>query len=171
MSDSSSQAPAADDGRGAISTAGAGAAALSGLEILRRGVGNRDLASRPGIGRSLNFWLVEVEDGRVMFEGEPGVESLNPLGIIHGGWMMTVIDSACGCATMTALEPGVSYTTLETKVNMTRAIKPNSGVYRCEGKLLARGRQIITSEAYVTGPDGKLYAHGTSTCMVLRPRE
>jgi acyl-coenzyme A thioesterase PaaI-like protein len=71
---------------------------------------------------------------------------------------------------MTALEAGVSYTTLETKVNMVRAIQPNSGVYRCEGTLLARGRQIITSEAKVTGPDGKLYAHGTSTCMVLRPR-
>ena len=159
-----------DDGRGAFSTAGEGVAALSGLEIMRRGVANKDRASRPGIGRSLNFWLVEADDGRVVFEGEPGAESLNPLGIIHGGWMMTVIDSACGCATMTALEPGVSYTTLETKVNMTRAIKPNSGVYRCEGKLLARGRQIITSEAHVTGPDGKLYAHGTSTCMVLRPK-
>lgn len=171
MPDSPSKPAQADDGRGAFSTAGEGAAALSGLEIMRRGAANKDPSARPGIGRSLNFWLAEVEDGRVVFEGQPGVESLNPLGIIHGGWMMTVIDSACGCATMTALEPGVSYTTLETKVNMTRAIKPNSGVYRCEGKLLARGRQIITSEAHVTGPDGKLYAHGTSTCMVLRPRD
>jgi uncharacterized protein (TIGR00369 family) len=161
-------ADVADDGRGAFSTGGPGAAALTGLEIMRRGVGANK--ARPGIGRSLNFWITEVEDGRVVFEGEPGAESLNPLGIIHGGWMMTIIDSACGCATTTALEAGVSYTTLETKVNMTRAIKPNSGVYRCEGKLLSRGRQIITSEAAVTGPDGKLYAHGTSTCMVLRPQ-
>mgnify|MGYP003462263046 CR=1 FL=1 len=165
MSDSAKS----DDGRGAFSTAGEGAKGLSGLEIMRRGISSEP-SSRPGIGRSLNFWLVEADDGRVVFEGEPGVESLNPLGIIHGGWMMTVIDSACGCATMTALDPGDSYTTLETKVNMTRAIKPNSGIYRCEGKLLARGRQIITSEAAVTGPDGKLYAHGTSTCMVLKPK-
>ena len=114
--------------------------------------------------------LASGDDGRVVFEGEPGMESLNPMGIIHGGWSLTIIDSACGCATMTALEPGVGYTTLETKVNMTRAIQPNSGIYRCEGTLLARGRQIITSEAKVTGPDGKLYAHGTSTCMVLRPK-
>ena len=162
------KAAQADDGRGAFSSGAPDAAALSGLEIMRRGLGST--APRPGIGRSLNFWLVKVEDSVVAFEGEPGAESLNPLGIIHGGWMMTIIDSACGCATMTALEPGVSYTTLETKVNMTRAIKPNSGVYRCEGRLLARGRQIITSEATVTGPDGKLYAHGTSTCMVLRPQ-
>ena len=158
-----------DDGRGAFSTAAPGAAGKSGLELMRSGIG-ADISSRPGIGRSLNFWLAEVDDGRVVFEGEPGKESLNPLGIIHGGWMLTVIDSACGCATMTALEAGVSYTTLETKVNMTRAIQPNSGVYRCEGVLLARGRQIITSEAKVIGPDGKLYAHGTSTCMVLRPK-
>jgi uncharacterized protein (TIGR00369 family) len=156
-----------DDARGAFTTEGMGA--LSGLEIMRLGV-RPDRSGRPGIGNSLNFWLVEADDGRVVFEGEPGMESLNPMGIIHGGWSLTIIDSACGCATMTALEPGVGYTTLETKVNMTRAIQPNSGIYRCEGTLLARGRQIITSEAKVTGPDGKLYAHGTSTCMVLRPR-
>lgn len=168
MAESGSGKPV-DDGRGAFSTAAPGAAAKSGLEIMRGGIG-KGMTDRPGIGRSLNFWLTEVDDGRVVFEGEPGVESLNPLGIIHGGWSLTVIDSACGCATMTALEAGVSYTTLETKVNMTRAIKPNSGVYRCEGRLLARGRQIITSEASVTGPDGKLYAHGTSTCLILRPQ-
>ncbi|HOY76798.1 MAG TPA: PaaI family thioesterase [Hyphomonadaceae bacterium] len=157
----------AKDARGAFTTEGM--AALSGLEIMRLGV-KPDRSGRPGIGNSLNFWLVEADDGRVVFEGEPGMESLNPMGIIHGGWSLTIIDSACGCATMTALEPGVGYTTLETKVNMTRAIQPNSGIYRCEGTLLARGRQIITSEAKVTGPDGKLYAHGTSTCMVLRPK-
>ena len=171
MAESGSDKPArADDGRGAFSTGGPGAAAKSGLELMRGGIG-ADLSNRPGIGRSLNFWLAEVDDGRVVFEGEPGMESLNPLGIIHGGWTLTIIDSACGCATMTALEAGVSYTTLETKVNMTRAIQPNSGIYRCEGTLLARGRQIITSEAKVIGPDGKLYAHGTSTCMVLRPQK
>jgi len=136
---------------------------------MRSGIGG-DISRRPGIGRSLNFWLVEADEGRMVFEGEPGVESLNPLGIVHGGRTLTVIDSACGCATMTALEAGVSYTTLETKVNMVRAIQPNSGIYRCEGTLLARGRQIITSEAKVIGADGKLYAHGTSTCMLLRTR-
>ena len=161
---------APDDARGAFSSAGPGATAKSGLEIMRSGAG-RSIGEQPGIGRSLNFWLAEADDGRVVFEGEPGMESLNPLGIVHGGWVLTLIDSACGCATMTALEPGIGYTTLETKVNMVLAIKPNSGRYRSEGVLLARGRQIITSEAKVTGPDGKLYAHGTSTCMVLRPQK
>jgi len=168
MSGASGRAMTTGDGRGAFSTAGPGAASKSGLEILRSGIG-RDTA-RPGIFVSLNLWLAEIEDGRVVLEGEPGVESLNPLGTVHGGWAMTIIDSACGCATMTALEPGVGYTTLETKVNMTRAIMPNTGIYRCEGRLLSRGKQIITSEATVKGTDGKLYAHGNSTCLVLQPR-
>jgi uncharacterized protein (TIGR00369 family) len=141
--------------------------AMSGVDILR-GVMNGSLPAA-GISKSLNFWIDEVEEGRVVFAGEPGEESLNPMGAVHGGWALTMIDSACGCAAMSVLPPGVGYTTLETKGNMTRAIRPNTGVYRCEAKLLANGRQIITSDARITGPDGKLYAHGTSTLMVLRP--
>lgn len=140
---------------------------MAGIDIIR-GIMNGTLPAA-GISKSLNFWVAEVEEGRVVFAGEPGEESLNPMGAVHGGWALTMIDSACGCAALSVLPPGVGYTTLETKGNMTRAIKPNSGVYRCEAKLLANGRQIITSDAHVTGPDGKLYAHGTSTLMVLRP--
>jgi uncharacterized protein (TIGR00369 family) len=140
---------------------------MPGIDILR-GVMNGTLP-QAGISKSLNFWIAEVEEGRVVFAGEPGEESLNPMGAVHGGWALTMIDSACGCAAMSILPQGVGYTTLETKGNMTRAIRPNSGVYRCEAKLLARGRQIITSDATVTGQEGKLYAHGTSTLLVLRP--
>jgi acyl-coenzyme A thioesterase PaaI-like protein len=71
---------------------------------------------------------------------------------------------------MSLLAPGGGYTTLETKGNLTKAIRPNSGVYRCEATILANGRTIITSEAKITGEDGKLYAHGTSTLLVLRPQ-
>jgi uncharacterized protein (TIGR00369 family) len=88
---------------------------------------------------------------------------------VHGGWALTLIDSACGCAAFSLLPPGVAYTTVETKGNLTRAIRANSGVYRCEATILANGRTIITSEAKLTGEDGKLYAHGTSTLLVLRP--
>lgn len=140
---------------------------IAGIDILR-GVMNGALP-QAGISKSLNFWIAEVEEGRVVFAREPGEESLNPMGAVHGGWSLTMIDSACGYAAMSILPPGVGYTTLETKGNLTRAIRPNSGVYRCEAKLLARGKQIITSDATVTGPDGKLYAHGTSTLLVLRP--
>jgi uncharacterized protein (TIGR00369 family) len=143
--------------------------AMPGIDILR-GIMNGNLP-QAGISKSLNFWLAEVEDGRVVFADEPGEESLSPMGAVHGGWALTMIDSACGCAAMSILPPGVGYTTLETKGNMIRAIRPSSCVYRCEAKLLSRGRQIITSDAAVTGPDGKLYAHGVSTLLVLHPHE
>lgn len=142
------------------------AAGRSGLEIVQ-GVIDGSLPGPP-IAHALNFWIADVGEGRVVFEGEPSFESLNPMGAVHGGWALTIIDSACGCATMSLLEPGVGYTTLETKANMTRAIKPDSGRYRCESTVLNGGRQIVTTEARLYGPDGKLYAHGTSTCMVLR---
>lgn len=140
----------------------------SGLEILQSMVAG-DLPGPP-IARTLNFWIAEVGPGRAVFEGEPGHESVNPMGGIHGGWVLTVIDSACGCATMSLLDPGVGWTTVDTRANMTRAIKPGSGRYRCEATILNAGRQIVTSEARVYGPDGKLYAHGTSTCMLLYPK-
>jgi len=140
---------------------------MAGVDILR-GVMDGSLPAA-GISKSLNFWIAEVEEGRVVFAGEPGMESANPMGAVHGGWALTMIDSACGCAAMSLLPPGVGYTTLETKGNLTKAIRPNSGVYRCEAIILANGRTIITSEAKITGEDGKLYAHGTSTLLVLRP--
>ena len=138
-----------------------------GIEILRDMIAGALPA--PPISRSLNFWISEVSPGRAVFEGEPGLESLNPMGGVHGGWSLTLIDSATGCAAMSTLEAGVGWATLETKGNMVRAIKAGSGRYRCEAKVLAQGRSIITTDAQITGPDGKLYAHGTSTLMVLRP--
>lgn len=141
---------------------------MAGIDILRGMVAGTLPA--PGITKSLNFWIAEAEEGRVVFAGEPGEESQNPMGAVHGGWALTLIDSACGCAAMSLLPPGVGYTTLETKGNLTRAIKPNSGVYRCEAKILGNGRTIITSDATLIGPDGKLYAHGTSTLLVMGAR-
>ena len=141
---------------------------MAGVDILR-GVMDGSLPAA-GISKSLNFWIEAVEEGRVVFAGEPGEESTNPMGAVHGGWALTMIDSACGCAAMSLLAPGGGYTTLETKGNLTKAIRPNSGVYRCEATILANGRTIITSEAKITGEDGKLYAHGTSTLLGLRPQ-
>jgi uncharacterized protein (TIGR00369 family) len=138
----------------------------SGIEILRAMIAGE--LPNPPIARALNFWLAEIGPGRAVFEGEPGVESLNPMGGVHGGWSLTLIDSATGCAGMSTLEAGVGWATLETKGNMVRAIKANSGRYRCEARVLAAGRSIITTDATITGPDSKLYAHGTSTLMVLR---
>ena len=144
------------------------AAGLTGLELLRGAMEGR--LPSPPMSQGLNFQLVEAEDGRVLFEGEPGAEHLNPLGSVHGGWALTLIDSACGCAGHSILGAGVGYTTLETKANFTRALAPDGNTVRVEGTVLSRGRTIITTEARMTDADGRLLAHGTSTLLVLRPK-
>ena len=141
---------------------------MSGIEFLRAVIAGEGPVVP--IGRHLGFRLVEVEKGRSLFEGEPGPHVLNPLGAVHGGFALTLIDSACGCAVHTELEPGVGYTTVETKVNFTRPIDPNGGTIFCEGRVLSRGRQIATSEAYLRSREGKLLAHGTSTLIILPRR-
>ena len=103
-----------------------------------------------------------------LFIGEPSDRILNPLGIVHGGYALTLIDSCTGCAAHTTLPAGVSYTTVETKVNFVRAMTPNTGQVRAEGMVVARGRTIITAEGKITDSRGRLLAHGTSTLIVLR---
>jgi uncharacterized protein (TIGR00369 family) len=141
-------------------------AGKSGLEIMR-GYISGELPAVP-MAVTLNFWIAEADEGRVVFLGEPTEQALNPMGGVHGGWALSIIDSVTGCAAMSTLEPGVGYTTVETKGSLVRPIKPNSGIYRAEARVLTRGRQVITTDAFLTGSDGKLYAHGTSTLMVLR---
>jgi uncharacterized protein (TIGR00369 family) len=142
---------------------------LSGLDMLRAMIAG-ELPAAP-IAEPLGFRLVEVEKGRAVFEGTPGAHLLNPLGSVHGGYALTLIDSACGCPVHTELDAGIGYTTVETKVNFTRAIDPAGGPVRCEGKVVSRGRQIATAEATLRSGDGKLLAHGTSTLIILYPRE
>jgi uncharacterized protein (TIGR00369 family) len=144
-------------------------ASLSGLDFMRGMLAGA--APPPSISATLGFRLVEVDDGYALFEGEPSDKILNPLGIVHGGWALTLIDSACGCASHTTLAAGLGFTTLETKVNFVRAITPTTGLVRAEGRVLSRGRTIITADAKITDAKGKLYAHGTSTCLVLRPEK
>jgi uncharacterized protein (TIGR00369 family) len=143
-------------------------AGLSGLEMLRKMMAG-DLPAPP-IAEPLGFRLVEAEAGTVMFEGTPGPHLLNPLGSIHGGYALTLIDSACGCAVHSELDAGIGYTTVETKVNFTRAIDPNGGPIRCEGRVLSRGRTIATADAFLRDESGRLLAHGTSTLILLYPR-
>ena len=140
---------------------------MSGLEGLRYMLAGDH--PPPSIASTLGFTLAEVEDGRALFIGDPSDRILNPLGIVHGGWALTLIDSCTGCAAHTTLPAGVSYTTVETKVNFVRAITPATGQVRAEGVVVARGRTIITTEGKLTDSRGRLLAHGTSTIMVLRP--
>ncbi|HYI47818.1 MAG TPA: PaaI family thioesterase [Allosphingosinicella sp.] len=141
---------------------------LSGLDMLRAMIAG-DLPAAP-IAEALGFRLTEVEKGRALFEGVPGPHLFNPLGSVHGGYALTLIDSACGCAVHSELDAGIGYTTVETKVNFTRAIDPAGGPVACEGRVVSRGRQIATAEAYLRSAEGKLLAHGTSTLIILYPR-
>ncbi len=123
----------------------------------------------PSMSESLGFELVEVGDGTVAFEGSPSAGHLNPMGTVHGGWALTLLDSATGAAVHTTLEPGSVYTTLEIKTNLVRALTPDSGRLRAEGRVIHRGRRVATSEGRLVGADGKLYAHATATCMIMEP--
>lgn len=143
------------------------AAGRSGLELMREIFEGR--LPPPPIMLTLGFTGVEVGAGRAVFVGEPGEHLYNPIGSVHGGYAMTLLDSAMGCAVHTTLAEGEMYTTLEVKVNFIRPIAANTGRIRCEGVVLHRGGRIATAEAKLSGEaDGKLLAHGTCTCLVLR---
>lgn len=143
-------------------------ARLSGIEMLQGMIAGSLPA--PPMAETLGFRLVEVGQGTAVFEGEPGPHLLNPLGSVHGGWALTLIDSAAGCALHTTLPAGVGYTTVETKVNMTRAIRSDGGTVRAEGRVVSQGRRIGLAEASLIDADGRILAHGTSTLMIFEPR-
>ena len=138
---------------------------LSGLQTL-----HDMLASElpyPHIADTMDFQLVEAAYGRAVFQGTPQLKHYNPLGSVHGGWYATLLDSALGCAVHTTLPPGMAYTTAEVSVNIVRAATARSGPLRAIGQIVHSGRQLATAEARIVGPDGKLYAHGTTTCLVF----
>lgn len=143
-------------------------AGMSGLQMLQAMLAGR--LPYPPIARTLDFQLVEVDDGRAVFQGTPGPAHLNPMGGIHGGWYATLLDSALGCAVHTKMPPGRGYTTAELSVNIVRAIGAKAPRVRAEGKVLHAGRQLATAEGRLYGPDGTLYAHATTTCLVFDQR-
>jgi uncharacterized protein (TIGR00369 family) len=119
------------------------------------------------IGHTLDFGLISVAPGRAVFQGTPQVMHLNPMGGVHGGWYATLLDSALGCAVHTLMPPGRGYTTAELSVNIVRGATPKTGPLRAIGQVVHCGRQLATAEARIVGPDDKLYAHGTTTCLVF----
>ncbi len=124
----------------------------------------------PPISQTLDFWLVEVAPGRCVFQGTPQPAHYNPLGTVHGGWYATLLDSALGCAVHTTLPLGLAYTTAELSVNIVRAASEKTGPLRAIGQVLHSGRQLATAEARLIDSAGKLYAHGTTTCLVFEPK-
>jgi uncharacterized protein (TIGR00369 family) len=148
-----------------VATAAKGAE-LGGLERLRALVAGE--LPPPPIAELLGMRLAEVEEGRAVFEVEPGEQHYNPIGVVHGGLAATLCDSAMGCAVQSALPVGVAYTTLELKVNLVRALTFDSGTVRCEGTLIHLGGRVATAEARLVDGAGRLCAHATTTCLVIR---
>ncbi|HZH07623.1 MAG TPA: PaaI family thioesterase [Lautropia sp.] len=159
-----------------------GVAAGAGLPPVSRA----ELASQPGlavfdamfagrlpgapIANTLDFIAIKVEPGLAIFQGQPLHRHYNPLGTVHGGWFATLLDSALGCAVHSRLPAGKGYTTLELKVNLVRALTVDVPRVRAEGKLIHFGGQTATAEARLVGPDGRLYAHATTTCLIFDAR-
>ena len=119
------------------------------------------------IGQTLGFELVEVERGKVVFEGKPDRSVYNPLGAVHGGYAATLLDSACGIATHSTLGPGRGHTTLELKVSYLRGLSEDSGTVRATGRVLSSGRRVTFAEAELHDGDGRLCATATSTLLVF----
>lgn len=127
---------------------------------------NGDVPPSP-IAITMNLIATEVEEGRIVFQATPDESFYNPIGTIHGGFTATVLDSALGCAVHTTLPAGVGYTTSQLNINYLRAITLDTGVMTCEGVVIHSGRRVATAEAKLTDAGGKLYAHATTTCLIL----
>lgn len=144
------------------------AVAMSGLALLQ-GMLQGEHPYAP-IARTLSFGLIHAEPGLAVFQGEPLPEHHNPLGTVHGGWYATLLDSALGCAVHTLMPAGRAYTTAELSVRLVRALPPQVSRARAIGRVVHAGRQMATAEAQLVGPDGRLYAHASTTCLVFDAR-
>jgi uncharacterized protein (TIGR00369 family) len=143
-------------------------AGRSGLEMMQAML--RGELPAPPMMKTLDFMLMEVDEGRAVFQGQPGKGHLNPMGGVHGGWYATLLDSAMGCAVHTRMPPGRAYTTAELSVNLVKALGTSVQRVRAEGDVIHCGRQLATAHARLVGPDGTLYAHATTTCLVFEMR-
>jgi len=141
---------------------------LSGLEYLQAIAAGR-IAPAP-IAVLLGMSILAVEPGRVVFGLDVGEHLYNPIGSVHGGVFCTLLDSAMGCAVHASLDRGQAYTTLELKVNLVKALTTKTPSVVATGQVVSAGRRVITASGQITGPDGTLYAHATTTCLVLDPR-
>jgi uncharacterized protein (TIGR00369 family) len=140
---------------------------LSGLDYFRKALAGE--LPRPPMLALLGLRLLEVDEGRVVFGGEPSEAHYNGMGVAHGGFAATLLDSALGVAVNTMTGPGDVFTTLELKVNFTRPLKREVGPIRCEARVVHMGSRVATSEGRIVDAEGKLYAHGTATMILVEP--
>jgi len=139
---------------------------MTGLEFVQ-GLANRTLPLNT-IAKTLGYDVIEAEAGRVVVTIVPTAEHLNPAGTVHGGLAATLLDSCMGLAVQSTLEKGISQTTLEFKISLLRPITPETGLIKAEGVVLSRGRRVGTAEGRVTDGNGRLLAHGTTTCLIFQ---
>lgn len=138
---------------------------MGGLEFLQAILAGR--FPPPPIAQLLGYSLVEVQEGRAVFAVQPGEVHYNPIGMVHGGLLATLLDSAMGCAIHSTLPAGTGYSTLEVKLNYTRPALIGTGLLRCEASIVHRGKQTATAEGQVRDAQGRLYAHGSTTCLLM----
>jgi uncharacterized protein (TIGR00369 family) len=163
MSDSRTRTITWEDPR-ALAKAAVG---LSGMEYLQKIVSGE--LPPPPLGALMNFRIAELSEGHAVFVVEPDEYHYNPIGVVHGGVAATLLDSAMGCAVHSTLPAGVGYTTLEIKVNYIRPMTAETGEVRCEANTIHVGDRTATAEGKILDQNGKLYAHGTTTCILFRP--
>ena len=139
--------------------------ALGGLEFVQRLVaGSLPLNT---MARTLGYDIVEASIGRVVVTADPSGDHLNPAGTVHGGLAATLLDTCMGLAVQTTMERGFGSTTLEFKISLLRPITPETGPIRAEGIVLTSGRRVGTAEGRLMDADGRLFAHGTTTCLIF----
>jgi uncharacterized protein (TIGR00369 family) len=138
---------------------------ISGIEFLQRIVSGE--IPSPPIAQVLGFRLAQVEKGFAVFEFEPAEFHYNPIGVVHGAMAGMLLDSAMGCSVQSTLPAGVGYTTLEFKVNLVRAVTMKTGRMRAEGRLVHAGARVGTAEGRLIDDADKVYAHGTTTCLIF----
>ncbi len=138
---------------------------MSGLAFLQA-IRDGRLPSPP-ISRVLAFRLIEVEQGRAVFEGTPGADHYNPIGSVHGGFAGTMLDSCMSCAVQSLLPKGMGYTTLEYKVSLVRGISDKTGTVYAEGNAIQVGSRVGTAEGRIVDASGKILATGTTTCLIF----
>jgi uncharacterized protein (TIGR00369 family) len=139
---------------------------MSGLEFVQ-GLVDGSLPLNT-IAQTLGYDVSEAVSGRVVVTAEPNGIHLNPAGTVHGGLAATLLDSCMGLAVQSTLEKGVSQTTLEFKISLVRPITPDTGPIKAEGIVLSRGRRVGTAEGRITDGNGRLLAHGTTTCLIFQ---
>lgn len=137
----------------------------SGLQLLQGMLDGK--TPHASFSKTVDFLLVDVSEGKAVFQGTPGDGHLNPMGTIHGGWFATLLDSAMGCSVHSMMPPGKAYTTAELNVNLVKALTPKVPRVRAIAEVVHCGKQLATAQARLVGPDGTLYAHATSTCLVF----